>query len=667
MSDVYNAAKDFVTPDKGSAATPGMNRDPNQAQIDSMANSQRDPRNYQAGAGMSGPLQNLADRGQARGDQAQATANSYAQAAGQYGVNASQYGGKGYDAGQVAGGIGNAANANAQRNAAQLAAAGGAGGAIGSQYGGQLAATGANALAQGQAGQGMAGGSYGAMSGAADRLAGLENAQGPSAAQAQLQSATNKAQASNLALARSGSGFGGSASRSSQALRQNAAMGQEAANQSAILKAGEDAAWRQRQAGNLGAAGGLYGNAGQLGLQSGQLGLAANAQNQQGLGMAGQMSLAGNAQNLQGLQASGQAGLAGAQTGLAGQQAAMQGAQVGIQGQQAGMQGAQAGGNLMAQGYGLGFAGDQQAGQAIAQDQAAKQAYENMLTQQMGIQSGVSVANAQSSNAFTGGLISAGAGAGAMMAMSDERQKDVGPQVNMSSSLFGNPYGRRGAPGHMKGFDDGTMAPGTGDFYGTDFRGDKAMSPGYGYGELDGVKIDRSGAPLLSGSEAATQTDPSVTAKQKAIAQSMMEGGLAKMASSGGSGLQIPGGQIGPAYQPGGFQVMSDERQKKAPSLRGVKSHRYEYEDPSLPGAAPGEQVGPMAQDIERAIPGAVINTPQGKQVDAARTILPLLSVAGEQQEKIDRIERIVGADREEQNRGRLADNSHLPKGRATR
>lgn len=653
MSDVYNAAKDFVTPEKASASTPAMNRDPNQAQADSMANSQRDPRNYQAGDGMSGALQTIHDRGQARGDLAQAGLNSYGQGAASFGNSAAQYGGKAYNIGQ--GGM-----ADAYRSGQRIEGAGGQGAAIGNNYANQISKAGGYGMGEAARAQQAIGQSAGQMTGAANDLRGLEAQQGPSAAQAQLQSGLNKAQASNLAMARSGGGFGGSASRSSQALRQNAAMGQEAANQSAILKAGEDAAWRQRQAANVGTAGGLFGGAGNLSATGGQLGIGASGQALQGAGMAGQQALAGNAQNIGAMQSAGQMGLAGSQLGLAG-------ANTGIAANQAGIQGTQAGGALTAQGFGLGFAGDQQAGQAIAQDQAAKQAYENMLTQQMGIQSGVNVANAQSSNAFTGGLISAGAGAGAMMAMSDERQKDVGPQVNMSSSLFGNPYGRRGAPGHMKGFDDGTMAPGTGDFYGTDFRGDKAMSPGYGYGELDGVKIDRSGAPLLSGSGAAQGSDPSVTAKQKAIAQSMMEGGLAKMAFSGGAGLQVPGGQIGPAYQPGGFQVMSDERQKKAPSLRGVKSHRYEYEDPSLPGAAPGEQVGPMAQDIERAIPGAVINTPQGKQVDAARTILPLLSVAGEQQEKIDRIERIVGADREEQNRGRLADNSHLPKGRATR
>ncbi len=557
MSDVYNFGKkivngvgDVLTPEQASAATPAMNMNPSQPQIDSMAQYQRDPRNYQAGEGMSGALQTIHDRGQARGDAAQSGLSSYGQGAATHGNNAAQYGGKAFSIGQ--GGM-----TDAYQTGQRLEVAGGQGAQIGNNYAGQISKAGGLGMGEAGRAQQAIGQSAGQMTSAAGELRGLEATQGPSAAHAQLQSGLNKAQASNLAMARSGGGFGGSASRSSQALRQNAAMGQEAANQSAMLKAGEDAAWRQRRAANLGAAGGLYGGAGNLGVAGGQLGLGASGQALQGAGMAGQQALAGNAQNIGAMQSAGQMGLAGSQLGLAG-------ANTGIAASQAGIQGSLAGGNLTAQGYGLGFQGDAQAGQAIAQDQAAKQAYENMLTQQMGIQAGVNVGNAQSANAFTGGLINAAAGGGAMLAMSDERRKNIGERVNMSSSLFGNPYGRRGAPGHM--------------------------------------------AP-----------------------------------------------------------VMSDERQKKAPSLRGVKSHRYEYEDPSLPGAAPGEQVGPMAQDIERAIPGAVINTPQGKQVDAARTILPLLSVAGEQQEKIDRIERIVGADREEQNRGRLADNSHLPKGRATR
>lgn len=554
MADAWEWGVDALTPDKAKVRSPQMNAgyggdnpDVRSSQY-AMSKGQRDVAHYQPGQEMSAPLQNIADRGQARGDLAQQHLSSASANAAALGGQSLGYGEKGYNAGMAGAGFG------AQQGAA-LNAAGGKGGALGAQYGNAMAAQGMAGAGQAAAGQGMAGAAYNDMRASAGQLAGLEAQQGPSAAQAQLRNATNAGQAQNLAMARSGGGFGGSASRSAQAMRQNAAMNQGAANQSAMLKAGEDAAWRQRQASNLQGAGGMYGQSGQLGLGSGQLGLAGNAQAMQGLESGGQLALAGNAQNLQGLQAGTQAGLAGHQMGL-------QGSQVGLQGTGQAVQSQQAAGQLAATGYGLGYQGDTQTGQAIAQDQAAKQAYENMLTQQMGIQAGVAVGNAQASNAFTGQLLGAAANGGMMM-MSDERRKNVGRQVNMSSELYGNPYGRRGAPG--------------------------AMADDY---------------------------------------------------------------------------VMSDERNKRPPrgettDLRGVHSFEYEYDDPEMPGGAPGLQVGPMAQDIERAIPGAVDDTPQGKMVNPGRTVLPLLSAVGEQQQRIDALEARLN----EQPDLRTAENAHRPKG----
>src|SRR5690606_8119973 len=106
-------------------------------------------------------------------------------------------------------------------------------------------------------------GAIGGAQGLAGSLAALEATEGPSAAQAQLQLATNQAMASQLALARSGRGLGGGAAAMSEAQRNAAAIQSQAAAQSAALRAQEQAAWRQRQAANLGAAAGV-------GLQSGQ-------------------------------------------------------------------------------------------------------------------------------------------------------------------------------------------------------------------------------------------------------------------------------------------------------------------------------------------------------------------------------------------------------------
>jgi hypothetical protein len=83
------------------------------------------------------------------------------------------------------------------------------------------------------------------------QLAGLEAQQGPSGAQAQLQGGTNQALASQLALARSGRGFGGNAAAAGQAAGNAAGIQANQANQAAGLAAQENAAWRGRQASNL--------------------------------------------------------------------------------------------------------------------------------------------------------------------------------------------------------------------------------------------------------------------------------------------------------------------------------------------------------------------------------------------------------------------------------
>jgi hypothetical protein len=92
---------------------------------------------------------------------------------------------------------------------------------------------------------------------------------GPSAAQAQLQSATNQNMGAQLALARSGRGMGGSAAAMGQAAFQNAGLAANAANQSAMLRAQEDQAWKQQQLAAYGMGGDVLSQQGQL-----QLGIA---------------------------------------------------------------------------------------------------------------------------------------------------------------------------------------------------------------------------------------------------------------------------------------------------------------------------------------------------------------------------------------------------------
>lgn len=133
-----------------------------------------------------------------------------------------------------------------------------------------------NAAAQGFNSRGFQQGDFGAQNATLGQLGGLEAVQGPSAAQAQLQGGTNLAMASQLALARSGRGFGGNAAAMGQAQGNMAGIQANQANQAAMLRAQEDAAWRQRQASNLGNVAGFQGQQGQANLNAALQGQAQN-------------------------------------------------------------------------------------------------------------------------------------------------------------------------------------------------------------------------------------------------------------------------------------------------------------------------------------------------------------------------------------------------------
>jgi len=119
-------------------------------------------------------------------------------------------------------------------------------------------------------------GDFGAQNQTLGYLGGLEATQGPSAAQAQLQTGTNQALNSQLALARSGHGFGGGAAAMGLAQGNTAGIQANQANQSGMLRAQEDAAWRGRQAANLGTVAGQQGQQVSTNLQAGLAGQAQN-------------------------------------------------------------------------------------------------------------------------------------------------------------------------------------------------------------------------------------------------------------------------------------------------------------------------------------------------------------------------------------------------------
>lgn len=82
---------------------------------------------------------------------------------------------------------------------------------------------------------------------------------GPSQAQAQLDASTAQAMRQQLAIAGSGRGAGGGASAFRQAGANQAQIAGQANAQAAVLRAQEENAWRQHQAGLLAQAGSLYG------------------------------------------------------------------------------------------------------------------------------------------------------------------------------------------------------------------------------------------------------------------------------------------------------------------------------------------------------------------------------------------------------------------------
>ncbi len=76
------------------------------------------------------------------------------------------------------------------------------------------------------------------------------------------------------------------------------------------------------------------------------------------------------------------------------------------------------------------------------------------------------------------------------------------------------------------------------------------------------------------------------------------------------------------------------------PDLRAAQGYEYNYKDPNAPGAAPGKQVGPMAQNL----PASVVHTgPDGKKaVDTSRLSLVNTAAVSELQRRTDELEKLL-------------------------
>jgi hypothetical protein len=86
-------------------------------------------------------------------------------------------------------------------------------------------------------------------------------------------------------------------------------------------------------------------------------------------------------------------------------------------------------------------------------------------------------------------------------------------------------------------------------------------------------------------------------------------------------------------------------RRPEGVDFRNAHGYSYEYKDPKQRGAAPGIQIGTMAQELERT-DGApyVHDSPQGKTVDTSRLPLALAPAIGHTQRRVDDLERELSA-----------------------
>lgn len=503
----------------------------------------------------------------------------------------------------------------------------------------------------------------------ANQLAGIGAQEGPSAAQAQLQSALNQSNAQNLAMARSGRGWGGSATAQTQALAANAAAGQQAANQSAMLRSQEEQQRLQMLSQNVGNAAQLQ-NAGantalaqqqtraQVNLQEAQQ----QAQQQQalyGLGLQSQqagaelglqgsgLALQGNQQALAGYGQASQQAAQAAQTDLAGRQAniaalgqagglATQGLQAGTE---LGLQGVSQGAGLYAQGQQFAQGSELQAMQFAAQQQQANAARANAALQQYGIQRGVAIQQAQSTNQLIGSGIQAVGTMGAAAAMMSDRttKTDIQPLETKNYALDFRPAGsqpladfglsqasnpaQEAADQTKKEKALGMVEQGIGQF-GAGFQS-SGLNPilaqslqGVGAGQVMSDRRSKTDIQALdkAGSDAV-----------RAIQGAGKSGQLAALDD-------IQRDQIG--------AIRNAEGMSPTSAFDAAQAYSYQYKQPEKYGE--GEYIGLMAQDLAKSPAGSTAVVPQanGKlAVDMNRLGMLTAAAQSQTQEKLGTME----------------------------
>jgi hypothetical protein len=416
------------------------------------------------------------------------------------------------------------------------------------------------------------------------QLGGLEAAQGPSAAQAQLQAGTNQAMDSQIALARSGRGFGGNAAAAGLAQQNMAGIQANQANSAAMLRAQEDAAWRGRQASNLGNVAGMQGQQASTNLQAW---LAGQSQND---AMAGQML-----------------GL-GQDAYFTGQQAQQQGYNVGLAGVTGSLQGQQVANQIR--------------GQEMTGSMAQQDARDRMWAAARGYDLQAEAARTQQDSAIING-----ASQGAVAYLSrpkappqpDTASSDIRAKTNIVPS-------RRAGSDFARGLDL--------DFDGTLYRPQ---------GEESSHPIDKASAELSAWAERNGVNGgqgPDSTHAHRPTADEMAARAPMRAAATPMQQRYLGGGAVSGANRP--ELKAPDTDALDAASLDTVRNSPasfYDYKDPGAPGADAGRHYGPMAQDLAKTPAGAsaVVKQPDGSLgVDTGRLALVHNGAIAEQQKQLD-------------------------------
>lgn len=163
-----------------------------------------------------------------------------------------------------------------------------------------------------------------------------------------------------------------------------------------------------------------------------------------------------------------------------------------------------------------------------------------------------------------------------------------------------------------------------------------------------------SGQQAVAGLQERNQAAQTLAQLQEQQRQQDMQatlGGYGTAVQGYGSAVQNPGPNMGSIISGAGSSILgfaaSDRRLKTdvkdadgeaARLLDGLKSYRFRYKDARY---GKGEQVGVMAQEMERVgLKHAVIDTPQGKMVDGAKTATSALALTAALARRVSRLEK---------------------------